>query len=51
MSEKEITFLSDPKEKARLRLKYFDNFESLREDQEKEKQLILAAWPDLMYFV
>jgi hypothetical protein len=50
MSEQE-TFNVDPKEKARRRLKYFDNFIELRPKQAEEKQNILISFPDLKYII
>lgn len=46
---KDNTFNLDDKEKARRRLKYFENFLRLREDQQEELALILNTYPDLKY--
>lgn len=49
MQEKNTTFLNDPKEKARLRIKFFSNFPELTAEQQEEKNTIFINWPDLRY--
>jgi hypothetical protein len=49
MQVKENTFNIDEKEKARRRLKYFENYAVLKPHQEREKQEILSTFPALKY--
>jgi hypothetical protein len=49
MQETQETFNKDEKEKARRRLKYFDNYAVLRPEQQQERNNIMAKFPDLSY--
>jgi hypothetical protein len=49
MKQEQNTFNKDEKEKARRRLKYFDNFALLRPEQQVERNEIMSKYPDLSY--
>jgi hypothetical protein len=49
MKQEQNTFNKDEKEKARRRLKYFENYAVLRPEQQQERTNILTTYPDLSY--